>query len=183
MKTNEDKKLKTKRMLEFGKYIADLRSKKGKGISVRDVAKATGISNPYLYQIENGTKALTDPDMFLALALYFNVPVQELLTRAGYIKTLPIRPKIVDSVRTTFKKDGKVFVKYIITAIIDEYVAANGKYQSVSQDKKDIVHFTGEATVEEEYAGAPVFEEELFKTAITDVERKFNKLYEDRLIR
>ena len=79
MKSDNEKN----KMKEFGAYLSDLRNKKN--VSVRDVAEGTKISNPYLYQIENGVKALTDPANFLKLALYFNIPVENLLKKAGYL--------------------------------------------------------------------------------------------------
>ncbi len=68
---------------EVGKYLKLLRE--NKKVSVRDVANAIGISNPYLYQVESGQKALIDPEKFHKLANYFGINVEELLKRAGYL--------------------------------------------------------------------------------------------------
>ena len=74
---------KEKRMKAFGEYLTGLR--KAKDVSVRQVAEATQMSDPYLYQVENGIKSLTSPDWFKRLADYYGVPVEELLKKAGYM--------------------------------------------------------------------------------------------------
>lgn len=67
----------------FGLHLNELRRKKN--VSVRAVAKATDISNPFLYQVEKGDKAITDPIMYRNLASFFGVPVEELLEKGGYL--------------------------------------------------------------------------------------------------
>jgi len=68
---------------EFGAYLGELRAQRN--CSVQDVATATQISNPYLYQVESGKKALTNPEYFQRLAHFFGVDTSELLRRAGYL--------------------------------------------------------------------------------------------------
>ncbi len=88
------KRKKEKRMKKFGEYLASLRKHKGENISVRDVSRATAISDPYLYQIEKGQKALTDPEYFNRIADYYDEPVEELLKKAGYIPETEEKRKI-----------------------------------------------------------------------------------------
>ncbi len=82
MSTPKDK---LKRMKEFGEFLRSLRMEKN-NVSVRMVAKAIDVSDPYLYQVENGKKALTDPEFFNRIADYFNIHVEELLKKAGYLR-------------------------------------------------------------------------------------------------
>jgi transcriptional regulator with XRE-family HTH domain len=71
------------RMKLLGKYLADLRETKN--VSVKELAKATGISDPYLYQVEKGQKRLTDPDFITRIADFFSIDVEEILKKAGYL--------------------------------------------------------------------------------------------------
>ncbi len=76
--TNKEQKMK-----EFGKYLANLRA--DKRASVTEVAKAVKISDTYLYKLEGGEKALIDPKYFKRLADFFDVPVSDLLHKAGFL--------------------------------------------------------------------------------------------------
>jgi len=68
----------------FGEYLQKLR--KHKNVSVKEMARGTGISDPFLYQVESGKKSLTSPEYFNRLARYFQIDVSELLKKAGYIQ-------------------------------------------------------------------------------------------------
>jgi len=96
-------KNKEKRMKEFGEFLAKLR--KAKNVSVRDVAKEIQLSDPYLYQVESGKKALTDPESFNKLAKYFEIDVKELLEKAGYIIGEEDEEQKVDKVLQHIKTD------------------------------------------------------------------------------
>ncbi len=88
---------KTERMKLLGEYLSELRTKKG--VSVRDVAKAVKLSDPYLYQVESGKKSLTDPEKFRRLAEYYEVPVTDLLKKGGYIPIPEEEKKVDDAIR------------------------------------------------------------------------------------
>jgi transcriptional regulator with XRE-family HTH domain len=79
----EEKEAKNQRQKMLGLYLQQLRNHKN--LSVKEVAKAIGISNPYLYQIEYGKKALSDPKWFTKLSDFYSVPVEKLLRKAGYL--------------------------------------------------------------------------------------------------
>ena len=67
----------------FGEYLKELREKKG--VSLKEVEKSIGASNAYISQLETGTrKKLPEPERLRAIADYYNVTVEELLTKAGY---------------------------------------------------------------------------------------------------
>ena len=68
----------------LSKYLRRLRQ--AKGDSLREVEQATGISNAYLSQLERGKASRPSPDKLHALAEHYNLPYEELMRAAGYIK-------------------------------------------------------------------------------------------------
>ncbi len=71
----------------MAKKLKDLLSqaRKLKGVSLREVETHTGISNGYLYQLENGTVKEPSPHKLFKLADYFGIPYAVLMEGAGYI--------------------------------------------------------------------------------------------------
>jgi len=62
----------------FGDFLKKLRARKG--VSLKKVEEATGISNAYLSQLETGKRRrLPTPDRLIALADYYNASIKELL--------------------------------------------------------------------------------------------------------
>ena len=75
---------KTKEPFIFGKYLRELREKKG--VTLIQVEEATGLSNAYISQLETGVRRrIPPPDRLKKLADYFNVTIKEMLEKAGYI--------------------------------------------------------------------------------------------------
>lgn len=62
-------------------------------MTLREVEEKTGISNPFLSQMESGKVKQPSPLMLYKLAEAFGVPYEELMGRAGYptseVKTNP----------------------------------------------------------------------------------------------
>lgn len=56
-----------------------------RGYSLRQVEKATGVSNAYLSQIERGDAAKPSPDKLARLANFYVVPYEQLMELAGYL--------------------------------------------------------------------------------------------------
>ena len=92
---NEDEE-KSIKMKILGEYISSLR--KERGLSVRQLAEKIKLSDPYLYQVESGKKALTDPAYFNRLAEFFAINVEEFLRRAGYLPTSTEGEKIEEAI-------------------------------------------------------------------------------------
>jgi transcriptional regulator with XRE-family HTH domain len=67
---------------DFGPYLRSARERKG--LSLRAVEEATGISNPYLSQLESGKVRQPSPVVLHKLALLFEVSYKDLLRLAGY---------------------------------------------------------------------------------------------------
>lgn len=71
--------------MSLDKVLSDIRALRGK--SLRDVEKATGISNAYLSQLERGDAQRPAPDKLQSLAIYYGVPYEELMRAAGYLQS------------------------------------------------------------------------------------------------
>ena len=62
--------------------------RKKKGVTLRQVELATGVSNVYISQLETGSRnKIPGPENLKALARYFNVMISEFLEKAGYEET------------------------------------------------------------------------------------------------
>lgn len=71
----------------INKLAEELRRIRGiHGVSLRDVEKATGISNAYLSQLERGEATNPSPNKLYKLAQYYKVPYESLMDAAGYMK-------------------------------------------------------------------------------------------------
>jgi transcriptional regulator with XRE-family HTH domain len=57
-----------------------------KGVSLREVEKATEVSNAYLSQLENGKTEQPSPRVLHKLAEYYHIPYNRLMEIAGYLK-------------------------------------------------------------------------------------------------
>jgi transcriptional regulator with XRE-family HTH domain len=57
-----------------------------KGVSLREVEKATEVSNAYLSQLENGKTEQPSPRVLHKLAEYYHVPYNRLMEIAGYLR-------------------------------------------------------------------------------------------------
>jgi len=68
-------------MNNLAKYLKKLRG----DLSIRQLAKGTGISNAYLSQMESGEKESPHPEILKKLAQYYKLPMLEFLKQAGYL--------------------------------------------------------------------------------------------------
>ncbi|GIP38601.1 hypothetical protein J31TS4_18810 [Paenibacillus sp. J31TS4] len=74
----------TTNIAEFGWYIRGLREKEGMNLS--RLAQLSGVSHPYLSQIENGKlKGFPSPDILKKISGPLGVSPEELMFRAGHI--------------------------------------------------------------------------------------------------
>jgi transcriptional regulator with XRE-family HTH domain len=71
-------------MNNLAKCLRSIR--KQKGLSLKKVEKAAGVSNAYLSQLERGRRNPPHPDILKRLAKVYEVQVTELLSAAGYIE-------------------------------------------------------------------------------------------------
>ena len=71
----------------LGTALRNLRLKKG--VSLRKVESETGVSNPYLSQLERGVVTNPSPNKLLALADYYGASYMDLLGYAGYLPSGP----------------------------------------------------------------------------------------------
>jgi transcriptional regulator with XRE-family HTH domain len=59
-------------------------ARRAKGVSLREVERATGVSNAYLSQMETGAVAEPSPRKLQALAEYYGVSYGALMNSCGY---------------------------------------------------------------------------------------------------
>ncbi len=72
--------------LPLAEWLRDLRRRRG--LSLREVERATGnaVSNVYLSQLETGRRADPNPRVLVALAKAYGVPTALLFEKAGYVE-------------------------------------------------------------------------------------------------
>lgn len=68
---------------ELGSELRRIR--KARGATLRGVEDATGISNAYLSQLENGKIAKPSPNFLYKLSGFYEVPYEDLMKAAGYV--------------------------------------------------------------------------------------------------
>lgn len=69
--------------MELGQYLKNLR--KSKNITLREAAKRSGVSHPYLSQLENGKNDKPSPEVLKKLAETYDRKYEVLLEIAGYL--------------------------------------------------------------------------------------------------
>lgn len=72
-------------MNEFGKYLREQR--KRRNVTLVELSQKTGLSQPYLSQIENGKRDIPKPDLIKKITAVLRVNQLEMLEKAGYIST------------------------------------------------------------------------------------------------
>jgi transcriptional regulator with XRE-family HTH domain len=60
------------------------RARQAKGLTLRAVEKATGISNPYLSQLESGRISKPSPNNLHKLSELYGLPYATVMEKAGY---------------------------------------------------------------------------------------------------
>jgi transcriptional regulator with XRE-family HTH domain len=73
---------------ELGTHLRN--SRRGRRLSLRDVEAATGISNGYISQVENGSHSRPKPDMLHKLATFYGIDYADLLGLAGHPVPQPV---------------------------------------------------------------------------------------------
>ena len=68
-------------------------ARKLKKLSLREVETATGISNPYLSQLENEKISKPSPHILHKLAGFYGIAYEVLMEKAGYIQRAPVTEK------------------------------------------------------------------------------------------
>lgn len=84
--------------LQFGKYLKMIRKKKG--LSLRTIEKASGVSNAYLSQVENGKRSVPTPDILMKIHEPLGVSYDELMEKAGYISSSTRKQLLPETIQT-----------------------------------------------------------------------------------
>lgn len=82
----------------FGEFLKQLRLERG--YSLREAKEQTGISEAYLWQLENGKREIPRPETVRRLAKGYGVPEETFLNYAGYL-TKPADAKTKDETAKT----------------------------------------------------------------------------------
>jgi transcriptional regulator with XRE-family HTH domain len=69
--------------MEFGKYLKMNRIKRG--LSIRELAKRSGLSHSYLSLVENEKRGIPNPEQLLKIAPHLGINYMELMRAAGYV--------------------------------------------------------------------------------------------------
>jgi transcriptional regulator with XRE-family HTH domain len=77
--------------MRLGQKLRKVR--KSKNLSLRQVEEATGISNPYLSQLETGKIKKPSPFFLHKLAKIYSIPYENLMEDAGYLHPEDTRPQ------------------------------------------------------------------------------------------
>lgn len=75
--------------LHFGAYLRTTR--KGRRMTIRQLAMRSGVSNAYLSQVETGKRSTPSPDVLKRLSGPLNCSYSDLMKAAGYIQ--PEKPE------------------------------------------------------------------------------------------
>lgn len=69
--------------MTIGEFIRENREKKG--ISIRELSRLSGVSHPYISQIETGKNDKPSPDLLKKISKHIEVPYSKLMIEAGYL--------------------------------------------------------------------------------------------------
>jgi transcriptional regulator with XRE-family HTH domain len=105
--------------VKLQKLLAE--GRRAKGVSLREVERATGVSNAYLSQMETGQVAEPSPRKLQVLAEYYGLSYEALMNSCGYSATSSGgKPRrIGNAVRPTFmgeeltKGESAALVKFL----------------------------------------------------------------------
>ena len=87
-------------MESFGSYLKQVR--KSRGLSLKQVETAAAVSNAYISQIETGRRRPPHPDILKKLAKVYDVPVRDLLIKAGYLDDDSERRVTAEQINSAF---------------------------------------------------------------------------------
>jgi transcriptional regulator with XRE-family HTH domain len=109
----DDKDRDTSRVSELGAYIRNQR--KSAELSLRNLAKLAGVSNPYLSQIERGLRK-PSAEILQAIARALSISSESLYVRAGILEERDIELDLEDAIaRDAYLTDSQK------TALIEMY--------------------------------------------------------------
>ncbi|MFP3975664.1 MAG: helix-turn-helix domain-containing protein [Chloroflexota bacterium] len=85
----------------LAEYLRALRKKHK--MSLRQVERKSGVSNPYIAQIEGGRRRPPSPEILRKLARAYDVSVREMLERAGYLDEPEVMMSEEEKVERAFR--------------------------------------------------------------------------------
>lgn len=109
-------------LIEFGAYLRELRKKRG--LTLVDLNKLSGVSQPYLSQIENGKAGSSpSPEILRKIAEPLGADYSDLMEKAGYMTSTEIMSE-VDLIEALFfmeiKSNWARELNFILENLTDE---------------------------------------------------------------
>lgn len=123
--------------MELGTYLRNLR--KEKGLTLREAAKRSGVSHPYLSQIETGKNDNPGLEILMKLAKLYDQPLEDFLRETGHIQTVAVG--YYDDIKHYIDEENELRKKKDISHLLqnkDDNVYYNGKMLSPEERQKAI---------------------------------------------
>lgn len=106
----------------LGEFIR--RQRELSAISMREFAKAVGISNPYLSQIERGLRAPSE-QVLHSIAEALSVSAETLYEQAGVSRDRDVQSQVLQAIREDRDLTGRQ--RQALTEVYRAFVAARGR--------------------------------------------------------
>ncbi|MDR7079738.1 transcriptional regulator with XRE-family HTH domain [Neobacillus niacini] len=121
---------------DFGNYLRELRHKQG--LTIKSLSSLSGVSTPYLSQLENGKRGIPSKDILKKLSDQLNVNYQKLLERAGYLKYRDLRNNLVHAGLDEFLETNNIeeFIQQTIVYLL-EIIKGQLAEGNITKEKKE----------------------------------------------
>ncbi len=117
--------------MDFGQYVR--KKRKDKGLSLREAAKRSHMSHPYLSQLENSVNKKPSPDIIRKISTGLNISYVELLEAAGYLtEENNLTKKFGDYIKELRQKSGKTLQQ------VSEKSGLSVEYLANAEDNKEL---------------------------------------------
>ena len=97
-------------MSDLGKEL--IRIRKEKGFSIREVSKRSGVSHPYISQLETGKNKNPSPDILVKIAKALKLEPSEVIYLAGYDELYDV-VKYGEALKDFSSWDDKYTIEYL----------------------------------------------------------------------
>lgn len=140
--------------MTFGERINEIRV--SKNLSLREVARRSDISHPYLSQLETGRNKNPTPDIIRKLSKGLNVPYMELMKAAGYAEedgsipvdslfdAIALSPSEIDSLKDrniiSKEKESKLIKIYLDNVLTNKDLKVYYKDKLISNEDRENIN-------------------------------------------
>ncbi|WP_234031554.1 helix-turn-helix domain-containing protein [Lentibacillus cibarius] len=115
---------------EFGEYLRSLR--KRKGLTIKQLANLSNVSNAYISQIENGKRGVPSPDVIRKFHEQLDVNQEHLMQQAGHVQDTEHHS--FPDLKSMLQKQNDIYYKGIklssqqcelLRKILDEFIKSS----------------------------------------------------------